>query len=149
MAMVRIILGSKSDYETCKVIGEILGEFGVKSELFISSAHRNPEKTTLLASNAEKEGVKVIIACAGLAAHLPGVVAAHTVLPVIGVPIASGALNGLDALYSIVQMPPGVPVASVGISNAKNAAYLALQILSTADRELREKYRAYKESLKG
>ncbi|MCB5234125.1 MAG: 5-(carboxyamino)imidazole ribonucleotide mutase [Candidatus Cloacimonetes bacterium] len=148
MAKVRIILGSKSDLETCKVIEEILGDFGVENELFISSAHRNPEKTTKLALEAEQDGVKVIIACAGLAAHLPGVVAAHTTLPVIGVPIASGALNGVDALYSIAQMPPGVPVACVAINGAKNAAYLAIQILACSDDELREKYRAYKESLK-
>lgn len=148
MAKVRIILGSKSDLEICKPIEEILNEFGVENELFISSAHRNPEKTTKLATEAEEEGVKVIIACAGLAAHLPGVVAAHTTLPVIGVPIASGALNGVDALYSIAQMPPGVPVACVAINGAKNAAYLAIQILANSDDELREKYRAYKESLK-
>ncbi len=148
MAKVRIILGSKSDLETCKVIEEILGDFGVENEFFISSAHRNPEKTTKLALEAEQDGVKVIIACAGLAAHLPGVVAAHTTLPVIGVPIASGALNGVDALYSIAQMPPGVPVACVAINGAKNAAYLAIQILACSDDELREKYRAYKESLK-
>lgn len=148
MAKVRIILGSKSDLETCKVIEEILGDFGVENELFISSAHRNPQKTTKLALEAEQDGVKVIIACAGLAAHLPGVVAAHTTLPVIGVPIASGALNGVDALYSIAQMPPGVPVACVAINGAKNAAYLAIQILACSDDELKEKYRAYKESLK-
>lgn len=148
MAKIRIILGSKSDLEICKVIGEILDGFGVEHELFISSAHRNPEKTTQLATNAEKDGVKVIIACAGLAAHLPGVVAAYTCLPVIGVPIASGALNGVDALYSIAQMPPGVPVACVAINGAKNAAYLAVQILANEDAELREKYREYKESLK-
>ncbi|HHV37243.1 MAG TPA: 5-(carboxyamino)imidazole ribonucleotide mutase [Candidatus Cloacimonetes bacterium] len=148
MAKVRIILGSKSDLEICKPIEEILSEFGVENELFISSAHRNPEKTTKLATEAEKGGVKVIIACAGLAAHLPGVVAAQTTLPVIGVPIASGALNGVDALYSIAQMPPGVPVACVAINGAKNAAYLAIQMLANSDDELREKYRAYKESLK-
>lgn len=148
MAKVRIILGSKSDLEICKPIEEILNEFGVENELFISSAHRNPKKTTKLATEAEEEGVKVIIACAGLAAHLPGVVAAQTTLPVIGVPIASGALNGVDALYSIAQMPPGVPVACVAINGAKNAAYLAIQILANSDDELREKYRAYKESLK-
>lgn len=148
MAKVRIILGSKSDLDTCKVIEEILNDFGVDNELFISSAHRNPEKTAKLALEAEQNGVKVIIACAGLAAHLPGVIAAHTTLPVIGVPIASGALNGVDALYSIAQMPPGVPVACVAINGAKNAAYLAIQILSCSDDELREKYRSYKESLK-
>jgi len=91
----------------------------------------------------------VIIACAGMAAHLPGVIASHTILPVIGVPIQSGALNGIDALYSIAQMPPGVPVASVAINGVKNAALLAIQILATSDPELKDRFRTYKDSLKG
>ena len=149
MSLVRIILGSKSDLEICKTIGEVLDTFGISHELFISSAHRNPDNTAMLAKNAEADGVKVIIACAGMAAHLPGVVAAHTALPVIGVPIMSGALNGVDALYSIAQMPPGVPVACVAVNGVKNAALLAVQIISTADDALRQKYHGYKESLKG
>ncbi|MDD2332477.1 MAG: 5-(carboxyamino)imidazole ribonucleotide mutase, partial [Candidatus Cloacimonetes bacterium] len=140
MASVRIIIGSKSDLEICKSIQDTLDEFGVQSELHISSAHRKPEQTTRLAKEAEQEGIKVIIACAGMAAHLPGVIASHTSLPVIGVPIASGALNGVDALYSIAQMPPGVPVASVGINAVKNAALLAVQILAISDTELAKKY---------
>ena len=147
MPLVRIILGSKSDLEICKPITAVLDDFGVEHDFHVSSAHRNPDNTAMLAKNAESEGVKVIIACAGMAAHLPGVVAAHTCLPVIGVPIASGALNGVDALYSIAQMPPGVPVASVAINGGKNAALLAIQILGTFDPAYREKFRAYKESL--
>ncbi|MDZ4122048.1 MAG: 5-(carboxyamino)imidazole ribonucleotide mutase [Candidatus Cloacimonadaceae bacterium] len=147
MKRVRIILGSKSDLELCTQIETVLNEFGVEYDFQVSSAHRKPEQTAALAKNAEQEGYKVIIACAGMAAHLPGVVASHTVLPVIGVPLKSGALSGVDALYSVVQMPPGVPVATVAVDGVKNAAYLAIQILGTEDAELREKYRVYKESL--
>ncbi|PKN72915.1 MAG: 5-(carboxyamino)imidazole ribonucleotide mutase [Candidatus Cloacimonetes bacterium HGW-Cloacimonetes-3] len=147
--LVRIILGSKSDLDKFDAAVDVLNSFGVAYDLHISSAHRNPEQTAKLASQAEAEGVKVIIAGAGLAAHLPGVVAAHTCLPVIGVPVASGALNGLDALYSIVQMPPGVPVACVAINGTKNAALLAVQILSGLDPELRARYNSYKQGLKG
>ncbi|MDD4309124.1 MAG: 5-(carboxyamino)imidazole ribonucleotide mutase [Candidatus Cloacimonetes bacterium] len=145
---VRIILGSKSDIEKIAPAVEILDLFHVKHDLHISSAHRDPENTALLAKNAESEGIKVIIAAAGLAAHLPGVVAAHTCLPVIGLPLASGALNGIDSLYSIVQMPAGVPVACVAIGGAKNAALLAVQILSLADKGLSEKFKLYKSALK-
>lgn len=149
MSEVRIILGSKSDLELCKPAMDVLQSFGVEYDFHVSSAHRNPDNTAMLAKNAEMEGFGVIIACAGMAAHLPGVIASHTVLPVIGVPIQSGALMGVDALYSIAQMPPGVPVATVAINGAKNAALLAIQILGTNSIELREKYRSYKESLKG
>ncbi|GAB1467513.1 5-(carboxyamino)imidazole ribonucleotide mutase [Candidatus Cloacimonadota bacterium] len=148
MPLIRIILGSKSDIEKFDAAVEVLKDFGVQYDLHISSAHRNPEKTVQLAAEAENEGIKVIIAGAGLAAHLPGVIASHTCLPVIGVPIASGALNGLDALYSIVQMPPGVPVACVAINGSKNAALLAIQILAGSDTELRTKYNSFKQSLK-
>jgi 5-(carboxyamino)imidazole ribonucleotide mutase len=148
MPLVRIILGSKSDLEICKPITTVLEDFGVEHDFHVSSAHRNPDNTAMLAKNAESEGVKVIIACAGMAAHLPGVIASHTCLPVIGVPIASGALNGVDALYSIAQMPPGVPVAAVAVNGVKNAALLAIQILGTSDSAYREKFRDYKESLK-
>lgn len=147
MPDVRVILGSKSDLAHCEAALEVLKDFGVEYDFHISSAHRKPEQTTRLAKDAEKEGVKVIIACAGMAAHLPGVIASHTILPVIGVPIASGALGGIDALYSIVQMPPGVPVACVGVNVSKNAGLLAVQILAISNPELREKYREYKESL--
>ena len=148
MPKVRIILGSKSDLDIAQPLSKVLEDFGVEYDFHISSAHRNPEKTVALAQNAEQDGIKVIIACAGMAAHLPGVIASHTILPVIGMPVASGALGGIDALYSIVQMPPGVPVASVAINANRNAALLAIQILALADPGLAEKFRAYKESLK-
>ena len=147
MPQVRVILGSKSDLESCQPIKDTLAEFEVDYDFHVSSAHRKPEQTALLAKNAASEGVKVIIACAGMAAHLPGVVASHTHLPVIGVPLAGGALNGVDALYSVAQMPPGVPVACVAINGAKNAALLAIQILGTGDPILRDKLIAYKRKL--
>jgi 5-(carboxyamino)imidazole ribonucleotide mutase len=111
----------------------------------VCSAHRNPERTAAYAREAADRGLKVIIAGAGLAAALPGVLAAHTILPIIGVPVASGALNGLDSLYAIVQMPPGIPVATVGIDNARNAAMLAAQILALTDMEVGQAIRAYRE----
>lgn len=147
MPAVRVILGSKSDFAAAETIGKTLAEFGVEHDLHISSAHRKPENTAALAKNAAAEGVKVIIAVAGMAAHLPGVIASHTSLPVIGVPLASGGLGGMDALLSIAQMPPGVPVACVAIGGAKNAALLAIQILALNDAELLAKFKAYKESL--
>ncbi|MDP7449840.1 MAG: 5-(carboxyamino)imidazole ribonucleotide mutase, partial [Candidatus Latescibacteria bacterium] len=115
-------MGSPSDQGVMDKAVAVLDELGITHETVVSSAHRNPERTATWASGAAGRGIKVIIAGAGLAAALPGVVAAHTTVPVIGVPIASGALNGVDSLYSIVQMPPGVPVATVGIDNSRNAA---------------------------
>jgi phosphoribosylaminoimidazole carboxylase PurE protein len=147
MPAVRVVLGSKSDLAAAEAIGQTLAEFGVEHDLHISSAHRKPENTAALAKNAEAEGVKVIIAVAGMAAHLPGVIASHTALPVIGVPLASGGLGGMDALLSIAQMPPGVPVACVAVGGAKNAALLAIQILALNDAELLAKLKTYKESL--
>lgn len=147
MPQVRIILGSKSDVEQCEAMQQILKKFGIDYDCHISSAHRNPEKTVQLAKNAEAEGVQVIIAAAGMAAHLPGVIASYTILPVIGVPLVSGNLGGIDALLSIVQMPAGIPVASVAIGGVKNAALLAIQILSLNNPELKEKLRIYKEEL--
>jgi phosphoribosylaminoimidazole carboxylase PurE protein len=141
---VALVMGSKSDKEHADKAESLLKEFGVDFETFIISAHRNPNKMKKFAKSAEGNGFGVIIAMAGLAAHLPGVVASLTVLPVIGVPIESGPLHGEDALLSIVQMPSGVPVASVGIGNAKNAALLALQILSVHNMKLREKMRDYR-----
>jgi 5-(carboxyamino)imidazole ribonucleotide mutase len=132
-AVVGIIMGSTSDEGVMEKAVAILDELGIAHEKMVSSAHRNPERTATWAKEAADRGIKVIIAGAGLAAALPGVVAAHTALPVIGVPIASGALNGVDSLYSIVQMPPGVPVATVGIDNSRNAAVLAAQILALQD----------------
>lgn len=149
MQKVLIILGSKSDLDICNPITNVLNDFGVQSEFHVSSAHRNPDNTAKLAKDAETNGFGVIIACAGMAAHLPGVVASHSTLPVIGVPINSGALAGIDALYSIAQMPPGVPVACVAVNGVKNAALLAIQIIALSNPELKEKYRQYKESLKG
>ena len=147
--MVLILLGSKSDLEKVSGCGEILEKFGVPFKLEISSAHRQPEKTVKLVKEAEKSGVKVIIAAAGMAAHLPGVAASHTTLPVIGIPIAGSALAGADALYSIAQMPAGIPVACVAIGShgAKNAALLAIEILALSDDKLKSKLKTYREEL--
>lgn len=145
---VGIIMGSDSDFPLMKKAVDVLEEFGVGYEVKVSSAHRTPEDTLEYAETAVERGLKVIIAGAGAAAHLPGVIAAKTTLPVIGVPINATALNGLDALYAIVQMPSGVPVASVGIDGAKNAGLLAVQILATADEDLQKKLVAYKENMK-
>ncbi|NLI29776.1 MAG: 5-(carboxyamino)imidazole ribonucleotide mutase [Nitrospiraceae bacterium] len=127
---VLILMGSDSDLPVMEKAAEVLQEMGVAYQMDISSAHRLPDKTAEYAKNARERGIEVIIAGAGMAAHLAGVIAAHTTLPVIGVPLKSGALAGMDALYSTVQMPPGIPVATVAIDGAKNAAYLACSILS-------------------
>ena len=147
-AKVGIIMGSDSDFPLMKKTVEVLEEFGIAYEVKVSSAHRTPEDTLEYAKTAVDRGLKVIIAGAGAAAHLPGVIAAETTLPVIGVPINATALNGMDVLYAIVQMPSGVPVASVGIDATKNAGLLAVQILATADDELRQKMVEYKENMK-
>ena len=144
---VAIISASDSDLPVMSQAAKILEEFGVSYDLTISSAHRSPEKTVEYVKNAHSEGVKVIIAGASLAAHLAGSVAAHFPLPVIGVPLKGGALDGLDALYATVQMPPGIPVATVAVDGAKNAGILAVQILATGNSELEKKLIAYKESL--
>ena len=128
--LVGILMGSENDLPIMEKAIEVLKEMGVPYEVDISSAHRLPEKTARYAKKARDRGIEVLIAGAGMAAHLAGALASHTTLPVIGIPIKSGALNGADALYSTVQMPPGVPVATVGIDGAKNAAYLACEILS-------------------
>ena len=127
---VLILIGSDSDLPVVEEAVKVLKEMGVGAKLDISSAHRNPEKTVEYARSARDDGFEVIIAAAGLAAHLPGVLASHTTLPVIGIPMSGGALGGLDAVLSILQMPKGVPVATVGIGNARNAAILASEILS-------------------
>jgi phosphoribosylaminoimidazole carboxylase PurE protein len=147
VALVGIVMGSSSDMPVMEKAGEVLERFGVSFEIEAMSAHRQPEKVAEYARTAEERGLKVIIAGAGLAAHLPGVVAAHTALPVIGVPIFSEALSGADALYSSVQMPPGVPVATVAIGGAKNAAVLAVQILATGDESLRARLHELKKDL--
>lgn len=130
---VGIIMGSPNDKPVMDKANAILDELGIPYESIVSSAHRNADRTAEWAKGAAGRGLQVLIAGAGMAAALPGVIAAHTTLPVIGVPIASGALNGVDALYSIVQMPPGIPVATVGIDNARNAALLAAAILALQD----------------
>ena len=136
---VSIIMGSDSDLTVMKEALDVLNDFGVDSEVLVLSAHRTFEATREYALSAVEKGIKVIIAGAGGSAHLPGVIAAMFPLPVIGVPIKSKSLDGLDSLLSIVQMPPGIPVATVGINGAKNAGLLAVQILSTYNKELAEK----------
>jgi 5-(carboxyamino)imidazole ribonucleotide mutase len=138
-------MGSKSDWQTMQAAAEILNEFGVPHEAKVASAHRSPDLVTEFVSSAEGRGLQVIIAAAGLAAHLPGVVAAQTLLPVLGVPMHSQALGGLDALLSIAQMPGGVPVGTLAIGShgAKNAALLAIRILANSRPELRDKLRQY------
>lgn len=147
MVVVGIIMGSKSDEPIMQKAVPVLEELGIVYEMTVSSAHRNPDRTSEYGRTAEARGLKVIIAGAGLAAALPGVMAAHTTLPVIGVPIASGALNGIDSLYAIVQMPPGVPVGCVGIDNARNAAVLAAQIVAQTDPDVKARLEAYKQAL--
>jgi phosphoribosylaminoimidazole carboxylase PurE protein len=133
---VGIVMGSKTDLLVMEQASDLLRDFAVPHTLDVMSAHHNPAKVSAWASGAAEAGYKVLIAGAGRAAHLPGVVAAHSALPVIGVPCLSDHLGGVDALYSIVQMPSGVPVATVGIDSARNAALLAVQILATADERL-------------
>jgi phosphoribosylaminoimidazole carboxylase PurE protein len=146
---VAIVLGSDSDYPVIEDMLKILKDFGIEHELTISSAHRSPERTRDYALKMEQRGIQVVIACAGAAAHLAGVIAAHTILPVIGVPIDSSPLNGLDALLSTSMMPAGVPVATMGIgkSGAGNAAVLAAQILARSDAGLSERLHRYKKQL--
>jgi 5-(carboxyamino)imidazole ribonucleotide mutase len=146
--LIGILMGSESDFPVMEKAAEVLKEMGVPYEMEISSAHRLPEKTARYAKEARRRGIEVLIAGAGMAAHLAGVLASHTTLPVIGVPIKSGALNGADALYSTVQMPPGVPVATVGIDGAKNAAYLACEILSIKYPEIAKKLEDFRSKTK-
>jgi 5-(carboxyamino)imidazole ribonucleotide mutase len=144
---IGIIMGSDSDLPTMKEAIAICEEFGIVCEVAIVSAHRTPERMVEYAKTAHQRGMKVIIAGAGGAAHLPGMVASLTPLPVIGVPISTRNLQGVDSLYSIVQMPAGIPVATVGIGNGKNAGLLAVQILATHQPELLQKVAAYRQSL--
>jgi 5-(carboxyamino)imidazole ribonucleotide mutase len=141
MKFVSIIMGSKSDFDVMKSCSETLEEFGVQYELIISSAHRSPERTKEYVAKAEAKGAQVFIAAAGMAAHLAGVLASKTIKPIIGVPMSASALNGIDALLSTVQMPAGMPVATVAIGKAGaiNSAYLAMQILALENEELRMK----------
>ncbi len=147
--LVGILMGSKSDWETMQGAAKIFNEFGVPHEAKVASAHRSPALVTEFVTTAERRGLEVIIAAAGLAAHLPGVVAAQTLLPVLGVPMHSNALGGLDALLSMVQMPGGVPVGTLAIGShgAKNAALLAIRILANSRPELRAKLAAYHEKM--
>jgi 5-(carboxyamino)imidazole ribonucleotide mutase len=145
--LVGIMLGSASDLAQVEPAKDILKEFGVPFELKILSAHRTPDHAIKYAAEAESNGLEVIIAAAGGAAHLPGVVAAKTLLPVVGIPIKSKSLNGLDSLLSIVQMPAGIPVATVAIDGAANAALLAVTIMAAKHPELRVKLRRYRKSL--
>ncbi|MCL1467520.1 5-(carboxyamino)imidazole ribonucleotide mutase [Argonema galeatum] len=145
--LVGIIMGSDSDLPTMQGAIAICEEFGIACEVAIVSAHRTPDRMVEYAKSAHQRGIKVIIAGAGGAAHLPGMVASLTPLPVIGVPVASRHLQGLDSLYSIVQMPAGIPVATVAIGNAKNAGLLAVQILATHQPKLLEQVQQYRQSL--
>ena len=146
---VLILMGSDSDLPIMEESAAILKEFGIGFEMHISSAHRSPRRTAELAADAAARGIKVIIAGAGMAAHLAGVVAAETVLPVIAVPLPGGALNGIDALYAMVQMPGGIPVATmaIGKAGAKNAGLFAVQILSAAEPKLVEKLQQYRQQM--
>jgi 5-(carboxyamino)imidazole ribonucleotide mutase len=145
--VVAILMGSDSDWPTMKAAADVCAEFQLACEANVISAHRTPKDLEAYATTAAQRGIRVIIAGAGGAAHLPGVTAAFTTLPVIGVPIESKSLKGLDSLLSIVQMPPGVPVATVGIGAAKNAGLLAVQILATADVRLQKAFAQFKEKL--
>lgn len=146
--LVGILMGSESDLPVMKKAAQVLEEVGVTYEMDVSSAHRSPEKTISYARTARERGLEVIIAGAGMAAHLAGVIASNTTLPIIGVPLNSGALLGVDALYSTVQMPQGTPVATVAIDGAKNAAYLALEILSIKYPEIAKRLEELKGKIK-
>ncbi len=147
MKDVLVIMGSQSDMPVMESCIETLGKFELKYDVEVASAHRTPEKVIKIVSNAH-EKYKVIIAAAGKAAHLPGVIAGHTVVPVIGVPMKTSDLGGVDSLYSIVQMPKGVPVATVAINGSMNAAILATQIIGVSEQAVRERLLAHKEEMK-
>lgn len=146
-AKVAVVMGSDSDLPTMQPAIDLLTEFGVAAEVAIISAHRTPQQMLEFATNAAATGYQIIIAGAGGAAHLPGMIAAATSLPVIGVPVALSQLEGLDSLLSVVQMPAGVPVATVAINGAQNAGLLALRILATTDKQLQEKLDQYRQAL--
>jgi phosphoribosylaminoimidazole carboxylase PurE protein len=146
---VLVIMGSDSDLPVMEEAGRTLDLFGIPYYMTVASAHRTPARTIKIVNDAEKSGVEVIIAGAGMAAHLPGVIASHTILPVIGVPLTSSQLNGMDALLSIVQMPPGIPVATValGKAGAKNAGILAAQIMAVRDTKIAKKLVAHRKTM--
>lgn len=147
MAKAAILMGSKSDFPVVKPAVKVLKDFGAEVEVRVISAHRTPEEAHEFASNAKKNGIEVIICAAGKAAHLGGVIAAYTTLPVIGLPVKTDMMGGLDSLLSIVQMPSGIPVATVGVNGGENAGLLALQILGIKYPEIAEKLAAYKKSM--
>ena len=149
MPLVAVVMGSKTDAELMRPTVEALNKLGIDYEMSVISAHRNPEKIREFGLSAQKRGIEVIIAAAGGAAHLPGVLASWTTLPVIGVPLATSELEGIDALYSIVQMPAGVPVAcmAIGTAGAKNAAYLAAEILGLKHDKIKKAYEKYRSEL--
>ena len=144
---VGIIMGSDSDLEVMSEAAKVFEEFGVSYDITVGSAHRSPELVHKYVDNAKNAGIKVFIAGAGGAAHLAGVISSLTISPVIGIPVKAKALDGLDSLLSTVNMPPGVPVATVGINSGKNAGILAIQILATSDKTLEEKLIAYKKKM--
>lgn len=146
--LVGLVMGSDSDWPTVAPAAEVLAEFGIPMEIGVVSAHRTPERMLDYARSAHQNGIKVIIACAGGAAHLPGMIAAATPLPVIGIPRALGNLDGLDSLLSIVQMPAGVPTATVSIDGAKNAGLLAVRTLAVADDALMQRMVGYQDSMR-
>ena len=147
MNKIAVVMGSDSDLKTLKPAVDILNEFGIETEVCILSAHRTPMEMMEYAKKAESKNIKVIVAGAGGAAHLPGMIASLTSIPVIGVPVESKTLKGIDSLLSIVQMPAGIPVATVAINGAKNAGLLAIQILSLFDEDLRVKMKKFREKL--
>jgi 5-(carboxyamino)imidazole ribonucleotide mutase len=151
MPLVAIVMGSKSDTDLMRPAVEVLSGLGIDYEVSVISAHRNPERVRQYGLEARKRGIEVIIAAAGGAAHLPGVLASWTTLPVIGVPLPTSELKGTDALYSIVQMPAGIPVAcvAIGTAGAKNAAYLAAEILSLKHDKIKKAYEKYRSELQG
>jgi 5-(carboxyamino)imidazole ribonucleotide mutase len=151
MPLVAVVIGSKSDTEIVQPALEILKQLGIEYEMNVISAHRTPEKARQYALAARERGIEVIIAAAGMAAHLPGVLASWTTLPVIGVPLAGSELKGADALFSIVQMPAGIPVAcmAVGAAGVKNAAYFAAEILGLKHAKIRDAYEKYRKELQG
>jgi len=149
MALVGVVLGSKTDASLIQPGIDILEELGIDYQVSVISAHRNPDKARKYGLEAGKRGFEVIIAAAGYAAHLPGILASWTTIPVIGVPLSTSELKGVDALLSITQMPAGVPVACVGINGAKNAALLAAQILGLKHDEIKQAYNKYKQGLAG
>ena len=151
MPLVAVVIGSKSDAEVMQPALDTLKELSIDYEVSVISAHRNPEKVRQYGLSAQSQGIEVIIAAAGGAAHLPGVLASWTTVPVIGVPLASSELKGIDAIYSIVQMPAGIPVAcmAIGTAGAKNAAYLAAEILGLKYDKIRKAYEKYRRELQG